>query len=176
MEEKNNEAITEAVLFIAGKFMSVDELVMYTNINPITLREILQKLEEKYKNMNSAFELVVRGENYKFDVKKEYSNLVNKLAAGKSEFTKAEQETLAIIAYKQPILQSVVVKIRGNKAYDHIKRLIELSLLKTRRTRHTLELSLSDTFYEYFSVNKDRGAEAISDAVKTVDAKENERN
>jgi segregation and condensation protein B len=166
-EEKNFEAITEAVLFIAGKFMSIDELVMYTNINPIMLKEILQKLEEKYKGMNSAFELVVRGDNYKFDVKKEYNNLVNKLAAGKSEFTKGEQETLAIIAYKQPILQSVVVKIRGNKAYDHIKRLIELSLLKTRRTRHTLELSLSDTFYEYFSVNKDKGAEAIGNALGT---------
>ena len=157
--EKNNEAITEAVLFIAGRFMSLDELVMYTNINPLTLKEIISKLEEKYNGDDTAFELVVRGENYKLDVKKNYSYLVNKLAAGKTEFTKAEQETLAIIAYKQPIFQSVVVKIRGNKAYDHIKRLIDLNLLKTRKTRHTLELSLSDTFYEYFNTTKDKGAE-----------------
>jgi len=174
MEEKNNEAIAEAVLFIAGRFMSLDELVMYTNINPITLKQVLQNLEEKYKTLNSAFELIVRGENFKLDVKKEYSNFVNKLAAGKSEFTKAEQETLAIIAYKQPILQSVVVKIRGNKAYDHIKRLIELSLLKTRRTRHTLELCLSDTFYEYFNLSKGESAEQVSNAVKTADIKQTE--
>jgi segregation and condensation protein B len=172
MTEKNNEAIAEAVLFIAGRFMSLDELVMYTNINPLTLKEILQGLEEKYNNLNSAFELVVRGENYKLDVKKEYSGYVNKLAAGKSEFTKAEQETLAIIAYKQPILQSVVVKIRGNKAYDHINRLIELNLLKTRKTRHTLELTLSDTFYEYFSVKKGESVDQLVNVVKSVDAKE----
>jgi segregation and condensation protein B len=171
MEEKNNEAIAEAVLFIAGRFMSLDELVMYTNINPLTLKEILEKLEEKYKTLNSAFEITVRGENYKLDVKKEYSNFVNKLAAGKSEFTKGEQETLAIVAYKQPILQSVVVKIRGNKAYDHIKRLIELSLLKTRKTRHTLELSLSDTFYEYFNLHKNEGADQIVNAVKSIETK-----
>ena len=169
-QEKNNEAITEAVLFIAGRFMSLDELVMYTNINPLTLKEILLKLEEKYNQTETAFELVVRNENYKLDVKKDYSWLVNKLAAGKSEFTKAEQETLAIIAYKQPILQSVVVKIRGNKAYDHIKRLIELSLLKTRKTRHTLELNLSDTFYEYFNLSKNEGAEQLGNAVKAIDS------
>jgi segregation and condensation protein B len=160
-EEKNNEAITEAVLFIAGRFMNLNELVMYTNINPLTLKEVLAKLEEKYKNTGSAFELIVRGEHYKLDVKKDYEWLVNKLAAGKSEFTKAEQETLAIIAYKQPILQSVVVKIRGNKAYEHVKRLIDLRLLKTRKTRHTLELSLSDTFYDYFNINKENKIEEI---------------
>jgi len=168
MEEKNNEAITEAVLFIAGRFMSLNELVMYTNINPLTLKEVLQKLEEKYRN-DGAFELIARNENYKLDVKNEFSYLVNKLAAGKTEFSKAEQETLAIIAYKQPILQSVVVKIRGNKAYDHVKRLIELNLLKTRRTRHTLELTLSEIFYEYFNLSKDKSAEDIGSAVKAIE-------
>ena len=159
-EEKNNEAIAEAVLFIAGKFMSLNELVMYTGINPLTLKEVISKLEEKYRNNESAFTLIVRGENYKLDVKKEYANFVSKLAAGKSEFTKAEQETMAIIAYKQPINQSVVVKIRGNKGYDHIKRLRELGLVKTKKVGHTLELGLSDTFYDYFNINKKEAAES----------------
>ena len=156
MEEKNNEAIAEAVLFIAGKFMSLNELVMYTGINPLTLKEVILKLEEKYRNNESAFALIVRGENYKLDVKKEYANFVSKLAAGKSEFTKAEQETMAIIAYKQPINQSVVVKIRGNKGYDHIKRLRDLGLVKTKKVGHTLELGLSDTFYDYFNIAKSK--------------------
>ncbi len=152
--EKNNEAIVEAALFISGRFLTVQEIVMYTGINPITLRDVLSKLEDKYKNLDTAMSLIVRGENYKLDVKNEYTWLVNKLASGNSEFTKAEQETMAIIAYKQPITQSVVVKIRGNKAYDHIKKLKELGLLKTKRVSHTLELSLSDMFYEYFNLNK----------------------
>jgi segregation and condensation protein B len=158
--EKNNEAIVEAALFIAGKFMSLQELVMVTNINPLTLKEVLKKLEDSYKNFDRAFELIVRGENYKLDVKKNYSWMINKLAAGKSEFTKAEQETLAIIAYKQPINQSVVVKIRGNKAYDHIKKLRELGLLKYKKVGHTLELTLSELFYEYFNLNKENKLEA----------------
>jgi segregation and condensation protein B len=135
------------------------------------LKEILRKIEEKYKNTDSAFELVVRGENYKLDVKREYSSFVNKLAAGKTEFTKAEQETLAIIAYKQPILQSVVVKIRGNKGYDHVKRLRDLGLVSAKSKRHTLELTLSDNFYEYFNISREKGAEEISEAINATEAK-----
>jgi len=163
MEEKNNEAIVEAALFAAGRFMSLQELVMITGINPLTMKEAIAKLSEKYNKTESAFELLMREENYKLDVKKDYNWLINRLAAGKSEFTRAEQETLAIVAYKQPIHQSVVVKIRGNKAYDHIKRLRELGLLKTKRVSHTLELSLSDLFYDYFNINKNNKENQIAE-------------
>jgi segregation and condensation protein B len=87
------------------------------------------------------------------DVKPDYQDIVNKLATGSSEFTKAEQETLAIIAYKQPIKQSVIIKIRGNKAYDHVRRFSELGLIKKKRQGHTHELSLSDDFFDYFNIS-----------------------
>ena len=80
--------------------------------------------------------------------------MVNKLATGSSEFTKAEQETLAIIAYKHPVKQSVIIKIRGNKAYDHIKKFIQLGLIKAKKLGHTLELTLSENFYNYFHIEK----------------------
>ena len=87
------------------------------------------------------------------DISEKYHYLINKLATGTAEFTKAEQETLAIIAYKQPIKQSVVVKIRGNKSYDHIKKFRELGLVVAKRVGRTNELSLSEEFYEYFNVH-----------------------
>ena len=87
------------------------------------------------------------------DIRKEYSDLVNRLATGNSEFSKAERRNLiAIIAYKQPIKQSVIIKIRGNKAYDHIKKFIEIGLVKKKKIGHTNELSLSEEFYDYFNV------------------------
>ena len=81
----------------------------------------------------------------------------NRLASGSEEFSKAEQETLAIIAYKQPITQSKIVNIRGNKAYDHIKRFVDLRLVKSKRFGRTRELNLSEDFYDYFNV-KDKKA------------------
>jgi len=86
------------------------------------------------------------------DVAQEYSGIINKLATGSSEFSKAEQETLAIIAFKQPIKQSIVIKIRGNKAYDHIKKFVGLNLIKKKKIGHTYDLNLSNDFYDYFNV------------------------
>jgi len=87
------------------------------------------------------------------DVKQDFHFLINRLAGGSSEFSKAEQETLAIIAYKQPIKQSVIIKIRGNKAYDHIHKFRQIGLIKAKKEGHTNILTLSDEFYDYFNVS-----------------------
>jgi segregation and condensation protein B len=153
-EKKEIEAQekVEAALFISGKFLNLQELVMLTDVNPIMLREILSNLEKKYSS--GAIKITNRNNSWKMDVAEKYHYIVNKLATGKSEFTKAEQETLAVIAYKQPIKQSVVIKIRGNKAYDHIKKFIETGLVSAKREGHTNILNLSEDFYEYFYVQK----------------------
>ncbi len=152
-EELKNLKKVEAAMFISGRFLSLQELVTLTDINPILLRELIDKLIEQYDD-NSAIEIIGKEENWKMDVKQEYRDMVNRLATGSAEFSKAEQETLAVIAYKQPVKQSVIIKIRGNKAYDHVKHFIELGLIRGKKTGHTKELSLSEDFYDYFNVGK----------------------
>lgn len=150
IKERENEEKVEAALFVSGKYLNLQELIMLTDINPIMLKEILKKLEKKYSN--GAIVLINKNQSWKMDVSAKYHYLINKLATGKAEFTKAEQETLAVIAYKQPIKQSVVIKIRGNKAYDHVKKFKEIGLLQAKPFGHTLELNLSEEFYDYFNV------------------------
>src|SRR3989344_3949072 len=149
--EIENMKKVEAALFIAGRFMTLQELVALTDVNPILLKRILEDLGDRYKD--SGIEVIQRDNLWKMDVSQEYVWMVNKLATGSSEFSKAEQETLAIIAYKQPIKQSVLVKIRGNKAYDHIKRYVEMGLINKKKSGHTAELTLNERFHEYFHVN-----------------------
>lgn len=148
----------EATLFLSANFLSIEDLVRTTGINPITLKEMIVKLHEKYQKLNSALIIIHRktefGDYFKMDVRKEYHSMINKIATGESEFTKAEQETLAVIAYKQPVRQSAIVKIRGNKAYDHIKHFIQIGLVRTKKISRTIELNLSDKFYDYFNINK----------------------
>jgi segregation and condensation protein B len=150
----NEEAKVEAVLFLSGRFMSLQELIAFTGINPISLKEILARLQQKYASDESGITIINNNEFYKMDVKPQFAELVNKLATGSSEFSKAEQETLAIIAHKQPITQAVVVKIRGNKAYEHIKKFIDAGLIKAKKAGRTLLLSLDQKFYDYFSIKK----------------------
>ena len=151
-KEQEAQGKTEAALFISGKFLSLQDLIMLTDLNPIMLKEILHRLEKKYAQ--GAIILINKNQNYKMDVAEKYHYLINKLATGAAEFTKSEQETLAVLAYKQPIKQSVVIKIRGNKAYDHIHKFRELGLVKAKKQGHTYILELSEDFYEYFHVQE----------------------
>lgn len=151
-KEKEDLKKLEAVFFVSGRFLNMQELISLSDLNPIIINELIDKLKEKYEQQESAMEIVEKNGLWKMDVRQEYSGIINKLATGSSEFSKAEQETLAIIAFKQPIKQSVVIKIRGNKAYEHVKKFSELNLIKKKKEGHTNILSLSEEFYDYFNV------------------------
>lgn len=154
-KEKENVRLIEAIFFISGRFLSMQELITFSNLNSIVINEAISKLVEKYNKDDSALEVVERDGLWKMDVKQEYHGIINKMAGGAQEFTKAEQQTLAIIAYKQPIKQSVIIKIRGNKAYDHVHRFVQLGLIKSKKEGHTNILSLSEEFYDYFNVSSE---------------------
>jgi segregation and condensation protein B len=153
-KEKENLKTIEAVFFVSGRFLTMQELISLSNLNPIIIENLIEKLKDKYEKEDSALEIIKKNNLWKMDVKKEYSHIINKLATGKAEFSKAEQETLAIIAFKQPIKQSVMIKIRGNKAYDHIKKFKELELIKIKKIGRTQELNLSNEFYDYFNIKE----------------------
>ena len=153
-DEMKNLKKVEAALFISARWLSVMELVELTDINPLLLKELLDKLKQEYEKRETAVEILNKEDIWKMDIRQEYFNMINKIATGSAEFTKAEQETLAVIAYKQPVKQSVIIKIRGNKAYEHVKHLRDVGLLKGKKAGHTLELSLTESFHDYFHLKK----------------------
>ena len=153
-KEREDLKKLEAVFFVSGRFLNMQELISFTDLNPLIIKEFIEKLQEKYDKDDSAIEIIEKNGLWKMDVKQEYVGIINKIATGSSEFGNAEKETLAIIAYKQPIKQSVIIKIRGNKAYDHIKKFVELGLVRRKKLGHTHELSLSDEFYDYFNIQE----------------------
>ncbi len=154
-KQKEDMKLLEAIFFVSGRFLTMSELVALSDLNPVIIQQLTEKLREKYGKDDSAIEIIEKNGLWKMDVKPDYTYLINKLATGSAEFSKAEQETLAIIAFKQPIKQSVIIKIRGNKAYEHIKKFSDLDLIKKKKTGHTYELSLSDDFYDYFNVGSE---------------------
>jgi len=167
--ETESRRKVEAALFLSGKYMSIQEMVALTEVNPLLLKKILFDLQEQHKN--SGIDIVQQNQLWKMDVAQNYTWMVNKLATGNSEFSKAEQETLAIIAYKQPMKQSVLVKIRGNKAYDHIKKFVGMALINKKKAGHTAELTLTENFHDYFSLS---GQEELLERGKIENKEENE--
>ena len=92
---------------------------------------------------------------YKLNIKKEYQALTSKLVS-ELEFNMPVQKTLAIIAYKNPVLQAEIIKIRGNKAYDHIKLLKDEGFLISEKSGRTKLLKLTTQFYDYFDTVEDQ--------------------
>jgi segregation and condensation protein B len=162
-QDAENLKKVEAALFVSGRFLSTQELVALTDINPILLHQTLDKLKENYSK--GAIEIVNKNDLWKMDVRKEHRGIVNRLATGNEEFTKAEQETLATIAHKHPITQSKIISIRGNKAYDHIKKFADLGLISSKKLGRTKELNLSEEFYNYFSIGKKKDVKEVFDEV-----------
>lgn len=165
--EQENARKIEAALFLSGRFMTIQELITLTDVNPILLKKIISDLQDKYKS--SGITIVQQENTWKMDVAEDFLSMVNKLATGSSEFSKAEQETLAMIAYKQPIKQSVIIKIRGNKGYDHIKRFVEMNLINKKKAGHTSDLTTTERFHEYFNLTKN---ESIVQVKNTDDSED----
>lgn len=159
--EKDIDKI-EAVLFTTGKFLGLDEISKLAGIGSMGyLRELLNELSEKYKSKNNALEVVFENNRWKLGLKKEYMYVTEQLLSD-AELDKPTQETLAIIAYRQPAIQANVIEIRGNKAYDHVKKLKDEGFVVTEKFGRTRLLKLTQKFYDYFDVIEDQLKEKLN--------------
>ncbi len=152
MENRNK---IEAILFITGRFLSVNEIGSMTGIKSENfVKQALEDLSSNYNSNNSALQIINQENKWKLNVKKEFLHLTDNLLSD-SEFDRPTQETLAIVAYKNPVLQAEVIKIRGNKAYDHIKSMREGGFITSEKNGRTRLLKLTPKFFEYFDVMED---------------------
>ena len=154
METKEYKKKIEAILFTVGRFLEIQELARLCNIGSIGyVKKTLLELKKEYENRNTSLEIIEANNKWKLNIKNEYGYLTNQLVSG-SELESPTIKTLAVIAYKQPIQQSEIIKIRGNSAYPHIKELKEQNFISSEKFGRTRILKLTKTFYDYFSINK----------------------
>jgi len=169
MQDSKNKV--EAILFTTGKFMSVEEISSLLNLPKEVVASSLRALKEEYDKRDSSLMLYEENGKWKLNIKKEYLYLTQKLLKN-SELDKPIQETLAVIAYKQPAIQAEVVKIRGNKAYDHIKFLKEAEFITSEKYGRTRLLRLTQKFYDYFDVVEKELKEKMNEAAKSFYSRE----
>lgn len=132
------DKVVEAALFIAGKRLSLEDLSAFTGKTPIPrLKTAIEHIKKDYSSRGSPIELTDENETYKLDLKPEYLDYVKNLAP-QMDMRKAVLTTLSYIAFKQPITQSKLVKLFGNRIYDYVKELVQRNLIKAvpyKRTR-----------------------------------------
>lgn len=131
LEPDECEALVEALIFAAGEPLSVERICSISKLSVEQVQEIIARLTERYLAATSGLELVCVAESYQFRTKNLYSPFIRELRAGRPRRLSAQAlETLAIVAYRQPIVKSDIEKIRGVDATPTLKTLLERRLIR----------------------------------------------
>ena len=141
----------EAALFASGRYLSVEDIAELATVTPREVEEAIDTITKKYAEMNSGLTIFEENEMYKMNVKSDYTFVVRRVV-NEAELPKNLLQSLALISYKAPVLQSEIVDARGARVYDHIHTLVDKGFVKREPEGRTYILHVTDKFYDYFEV------------------------
>jgi segregation and condensation protein B len=170
----------EALIFASEQGIRLEE-IMYClqaaferDFTADEVNESLKAIELKYSDDNLAIELVKVGNGYQFFTKKQYHPVINllQLQRSKKRLSQAALETLAIIAYKQPVTKTDVEQIRGVNCDYSIQKLLEKELIaitgKSEALGKPILYGTSSLFMDYFGINSIQELPQIKDFTSTA--------
>ena len=171
----------EALIFASDKPLSHAELVELVNsalafiedrAAPDQVQAAIEGISEKYNSEFYAFELKEVGGGWQFLTKPEYHKTVAQLNGDKflKRLSTASLETLAIIAYKQPITKSEIEAIRGVNCDYAVQKLLEKDLViisgrNEDAVGKPLIYATSKSFMDYFGINSAEDLPKISEVL-----------
>ncbi|MCR5765015.1 MAG: SMC-Scp complex subunit ScpB [Treponema sp.] len=132
MDFNKETALVEAVLFLESEPLSVKMISNKSQLSEEVVEQCLEKLKEKYNSEDSGVELVMITGGWCLAPKKEYWDVLKELYGSKREghLSKSAMETLAIIAYSQPITRAEIESIRGVGVDNMVRLLLDRNLIK----------------------------------------------
>ncbi len=164
---KNQDQVIEALIFASDVPLPSRKIKdIISEIGEREIKKSIARINERYQESKSAFEIVEVAGGYQIVTRSDYSEWIRKLyiSRTKNRLTQRALETLAIIAYKQPITKTEVESIRGVNADTVIRNLIERKLItvtgREKAPGNPLVYGTTRYFLEYF------GLKDISDLPK----------
>jgi segregation and condensation protein B len=156
---KNKVALIEAALYVTGRPIDIKTLGSVLKFrSEDKVREVARFLKNKYGSDGSALEVLELSDGrFVMQLKPQYVRHVKRLAS-RQLLTYGPMKTLSFIAYRQPVTQSYLAKVRGNLAYGHVKQLREIGLITEERLGRTKVLRTAPNFADYFNLSHDMPA------------------
>lgn len=159
-DDITTSSVLEAVLFATDEPVTPAKLAEILGAGGVKqVREHIEELNEKYEQMNCAFRIEALAGGYQMLTQSKFNPWLSKLIKVRSEtkLSPAALETLAIIAYKQPVLRVDVEAIRGVGAGEMIRQLTEKGLVKivgrAEELGRPLLYGTTKRFLEVFGLN-----------------------
>ncbi len=145
----NLKSILESILFVAGKPVTVKGLAKILELDEAKIQETLQQIAEDFKDKGLV--LLESGDNWQFATNSVNSAEVKKFlnAELREKLTDATVETLAIIAYRQPISRSEIEAIRGVNCQYSIRHLLIRGLIQKTQNPNDSRQLLYETTLEF---------------------------
>lgn len=167
----------EAIIFAAEEGIGPNEIkqvlqdALAIDINRQEVIDLVAKIKEKYDTDEQVFQLREINNQYQFLTKASYHEVINQLQAHKDrkKLSQSALETLAIIAYRQPITKLEVEQIRGVNCDYSIQRLLEKKLIqiagKSDSIGKPLLYATSDQFMQHFGIKNAKDLPQLKDIV-----------
>jgi segregation and condensation protein B len=159
MEMSEYKAIVEGLLFAAGdEGLSLQQIASVLEIKEEQAKEIISALKEEYERGQRGIQLVELAGVFQLATKKEHAPYLKKLVESPSStsLSQAALETLAIIAYRQPITRAEIEEIRGVKSDKPIQTLMARALIKevgrAEGTGRPILYGTTKEFLDYFGL------------------------
>lgn len=155
----------EALIFASESGISLPDIRQVIEnctaavISPEEIQAAVEQIKTKYLQAGMAIELVEINQGYQFLTRKEFFPVINQLHIhrNKKKLSQAALETLAIVAYKQPVTKLEIEQIRGVNCDYTVQKLLDKELIrisgKAESLGKPLLYSLSSVFMDYFGIN-----------------------
>jgi len=149
MSELQLDTLLEATLFGAGRSMSVTELCESLGYDEDEMLDCLYSLRSTLKRRRGgALQIAEVGDRWAIEVKPDIAEHLPKEA--KTELPKKLLKAASLIAYHQPMSQSRLVELLGQKAYDYVRELAQYGMIDRRKDGNTRRLTTTRRFSEAF--------------------------
>jgi segregation and condensation protein B len=151
MEDK--KARLEAALYLSEDPLERKEIADALNLGSIGYVDMLiQEFEEDLEEDHRGLELIHTEEGYELKVKNSHIDEVSHLAPHQ-DLNSGELRTLSLIAYNAPVEQTNIIEIRGNRAYQHVKELVNRGFVEKEKDGRTAILDVTSFFLDYFNID-----------------------
>jgi segregation and condensation protein B len=158
--------LIEAALFMSSRPLDTKEISKIIGINSLgKVNDLLEELRRDYEG--KGIEIVKTNEGWQMQVRNELLSKVAHLSKY-SDLANGHKRTLALVVYKEPIRQSEIIKIQGNKAYSYVKSLEKRGLVKTEKFGRTKLVRLTKEFERYFGEKKESIKQKLSETLKPI--------
>lgn len=155
----NYKGLIEGLLFVVGdEGLTLIDLCSIIGVDDEIILSSLNELISDYENSDRGIRIEVFGESYKLVTKKEYKEYLKKLVPDEEDLlTQSNLETLAIIAYNQPITRMQIEEIRGVNSSHVVRKLMMRDLIcekgRSELPGKPILYGTTDFFLDYFGIN-----------------------